>query len=440
MTTVDEHAAGPDAPARDSRLTDLTTLDPWTSLRPVTGMLLGVEDFETLVEHPHAKQLLHNAWWHGPGVLHGFDVRSNGLLELEVLPGLAVDAAGRELHLDHAECLSIKDLIPQDADYFTVWVVLRYDACLAGGVVVLADPCDVTRSSTQHTRILERAVVTVTADDPGNDEDGTAPYRRVRMLLGLEPLGQGPADRVVREHRDAVADAAPADRPARLAEALRCLAALDSVDLTPAGDPCESRLPVDDDEHAGVVLACATYTVEHEGGKPVVRKEPEIDLSCRSTVLPTTVIQELVCGLAPALLGAGGSAVGTAPQVVADSLDWGERAESFSFKVTADLAPGSLKRAVHVSSLSDSEWVVEDLAGPPRYDKEHRRVVVRLADRPANPLVRVVVLGTGRTPVYGASPPVPLAGVDGEDAGAHGQGRDAVLTVPNPAAAYTERS
>ncbi|MFT3971739.1 MAG: hypothetical protein QM695_16045 [Micropruina sp.] len=47
-------------------------------------------------------------------------------------------------------------------------------------------------------------------------------------------------------------------------------------------------------------------------------------------------------------------------------------------------------------------------------------------------LVRVVVQGTGPTPVYGADPTVPLAGVVGDDPGTTGQGRDAVLTTTNP--------
>ena len=36
------------------------------------------------------------------------------------------------------------------------------------------------------------------------------------------------------------------------------------------------------------------------------------------------------------------------------------------------------------------------------------------------------------TPVYGAEPPVPFAGLVGDDPGTTGQGRDAVVTADNP--------
>jgi hypothetical protein len=42
------------------------------------------------------------------------------------------------------------------------------------------------------------------------------------------------------------------------------------------------------------------------------------------------------------------------------------------------------------------------------------------------------MVGTGLTPVYGADPVVPLAGVVGDDPGSTGQGRDAILTDVNP--------
>ncbi|MGW6129715.1 hypothetical protein ACWFNE_06795 [Cellulomonas sp. NPDC055163] len=437
MTTLDDRT-GTSVTAADNasghaRLTDVSALDPWTSLRPATGMLLGLEDFQVLVDHPRAKQLLHDAWWHGPGVLHGLRVRSHGLLELEICPGLAVDAVGRELHLDTAVCCSMEALIPRGRDRtLTLWVVLRYDACTARSVTVLADACDVTRSSTEDTRVLERARVELLAVRP---QPRPTTYRRVRMLLGLEPVPPDPAHPVgadVGAWRDLVTKAAPADRAAALLNAFRCLAAEDCADLTAPGRDCTGDQLPTDGAGSGVVLACVTYAIEYEGDAPVIRAEPVIDLCCRTVVLPTGVIQDLVCGLAPALLGTDAPVVAAAPQVRPDSLEWDEAAEAFAFEVTADVVPASLKRAVHVSSLSEHEWVVEDLAGPPRYDPARRRVLVRLADRPVNPLVRVLVLGTGRTPVYGADPPVPLAGVVGEDPGTLGQGRDAVLTVANP--------
>ena len=52
-----------------------------------------------------------------------------------------------------------------------------------------------------------------------------------------------------------------------------------------------------------------------------------------------------------------------------------------------------------------------------------------MAARPQNSVVRLLVKGTGPTPVYGVEPPAPLAGVlGGPRAGRH-DGHDAVVTV-----------
>jgi hypothetical protein len=88
----------------------------------------------------------------------------------------------------------------------------------------------------------------------------------------------------------------------------------------------------------------------------------------------------------------------------------------------------SVRRAVAVTSLSARGWVEEDVESV-RYDTENTRIVVRMATPPQHPVVRLVVKGTGATPVYGADPVAPLAGVDGGPPGGRHDGHDAVITV-----------
>jgi hypothetical protein len=66
------------------------------------------------------------------------------------------------------------------------------------------------------------------------------------------------------------------------------------------------------------------------------------------------------------------------------------------------------------------------------YDDAERRVTVILADRPINEIVRLIVRGTGRTPVFGRDPAVPLAGLVGGPPGDVNDGHDATLTLRNP--------
>ena len=409
---------------------------PWTALHPATGMLLGADDFEVLAGNPRGKHQLHNAWLHGRGVVWGFGLRQSGTSELEVLPGLALDGAGRELHLGAPRCVSMMKVLEADHDptcgthEVVLCLVASYDACLDAPVPALADPCDVTRENQQYSRVVERVRFDLVL---GHPQEQCPPYHRVRVLLGLDTLGTDdePGKQALVARNEVLA-ASGASRARELLWQVRCLAAVDAAEWQPAGDACDQALfPTDDG--AGVVLGCVHLTVRDESGCPdIVEARP--DTCCRATLMPTSVIQELTCALAPGLIGADGE-VGTGPQAVPDSIEWGPGATEFSFRVTADLLPATLTRtAVQVCSLAESGWVVEDLEHRPRYEASTKRVTVRLADRPVHRLVRVVVQGTGPTPVYGADPTVPLAGVVGDDPGTTGQGRDAVLTTTNPQA------
>jgi hypothetical protein len=101
--------------------------------------------------------------------------------------------------------------------------------------------------------------------------------------------------------------------------------------------------------------------------------------------------------------------------------------------VTAPLDEGSFHGAVGITSLSagrERGWVVEDLYNT-RYDATRMAIVVELADRPINDLIRVIVKGTGPRPVMGADPMVPLAGLVGGPPGTKYDGHDAVWTFEN---------
>src|SRR5437763_14538743 len=79
---------------------------PFTALRYHFGMLLGVDDFETEQRYHRGKMRLHAAWLHGGGIVWGLDVDVvQERRELRVAPGLALDATGRELHLDARCCM-----------------------------------------------------------------------------------------------------------------------------------------------------------------------------------------------------------------------------------------------------------------------------------------------------------------------------------------------
>src|SRR5215470_14276599 len=85
----------------------LLPVNPFTAPQYHFGMLLGVDDLETAQAYPRGKIRLHNAWLHREGVVWGLDVGFNKRGELSVTPGLALDGAGRELHLDATACVDL---------------------------------------------------------------------------------------------------------------------------------------------------------------------------------------------------------------------------------------------------------------------------------------------------------------------------------------------
>ena len=85
----------------------LLPVNPFNALQFHFGMLLGVDDLETGQAYPRGKIRLHNAWLHREGVVWGLNVSFNSRNELAVDPGLALDAAGHELHLDRQACLDV---------------------------------------------------------------------------------------------------------------------------------------------------------------------------------------------------------------------------------------------------------------------------------------------------------------------------------------------
>ena len=418
---------------------------PFTSLRVAYGMLLGEDDFNAVMANPRGKMMLHQAWLHGGGVVQGLDVQGDGTRNLRVRPGLAVDGAGCELYQDCTLALDVHQLLDdaglkEPRDYATetihAYLVASFSACPSSAVPVLAEPCDVTRKHDEYSRINEQVGYSLRTT-PG--PVAGAGYHRVRVLLGLEPA-TGEADGAGREALDArkrAAAAPPEERAAAPLSAFRLLAVQDEMDLKPACKPGEgyaTLFPAEEDE-AGVVLAAVVINIKDTDGTPDVTVDVP-DTSVRTVLLPTSVIQELACGLAAALIGATGAHDGGGPRVTGEA-ELGDTelgtGRLLSFAVTADVVPAFLRRAIAITSLSDRGWVEEDI-DTVRYEPKGRRVIVELADRPINELIRIVVRGTGTTPVYGDQPRVPLAGRVGGPPGTADNGLDAVLTLRNPLA------
>lgn len=436
-----------DASSTEERADDLPE-NPFEALRVAEGMLLGKEDFRAMLGNPRGKLMLHAGWLHGKGVVWGLGVVHDPASgQVRVDPGLAVDGRGRELRLCRPPwCLDVVqwaqtwvDDHPADngvggADgdcrrrTLTAWVAIRTASCLDRPVPALADPCDVTRRHDDYSRVVETAQVEVLEERPAL----VRPYHRVRVLLGLDSLSSDDDE----AGRQALAEAhrvtaVSTERRAReLLWAMRRLAAADVIDLHPLTHSqldCPGPFPVDDDD-APVVLARMSIDVTESAGCVRVGTV-EIDPLVRRAVLPTTTIQELVCGLAPGLIGLDQQTDAGGPRLRKGTLRWSAERTQLHFWLTRRAAPGSQEEAVAISSLADDGrgWAEDDVRRV-RLDHDGLRVLVDLDHPPSYPTIRVMVRGTGRSPLFGADPRVPFAGNEDGPPGTADDGHDAVVT------------
>ena len=185
----------------DSLATTLPA-DPFTDLAVQFGMLLGVADFDALAANPRGKMRLHNAWLHGQGVSWGYPVTvDNTSRELQVGPGLALDAVGHELYLPVMSCLdlgawfdttsanqgALNVVTNKDGSVtFDAYVVVRFAACLAQPVPAMASPCEGSASGTAYSRVNETVELLLM---PNQAPDRQVTFPELRALLGVPALG-----------------------------------------------------------------------------------------------------------------------------------------------------------------------------------------------------------------------------------------------------------
>jgi hypothetical protein len=426
MTTCDDTAA----PCQSCSESDLP-VNPFSALRVAFGMLLGEDDFRTMLGNPRGKQMLHSAWLHGSGVAWGYQVALGGEYQLSVAPGLAVDGHGRELFAETSLCLNLMDwATAQKPTTDTITAVLRADfACVPTSLVpTLADPCDVTRKHDDYSRVLETVRLSLVADT-GSPPMPEPAYRRLRVLFGLITPGSDQASLDALAAIEAVMAASEGNRPQVLLAQFRKLAAADSGELRPAVEAGVEGLSLfpTTDEKSGVVLARLVIK-QHDASGVIQIDDVEIDSSARTTLVPTSVIQELTAGTAPSLFGSAGTPDYGGPRVKPETVAWLDD-RTLMFDVTAAINARSLRRAVRITSLSpDRGWADDDV--DTIEVQGGTTVVVRLADQLANETGRLIVRGTGPEPAFGVDPAVPLAGVFGGPPAGKDDGRDAVIMFP----------
>ena len=423
---VDSQSVCPDDAAA------LLPVDPFNALRISFGMLLGVDDFETEQAYHRGKMRLHNSWLHGHGVVWGLGVSSDlPSGEIRVERGLALDAAGHELHLDAQACVSTGAWFdahrndpgmnvtgPADGSSvtFDAHVVMRFRACQTRQVPALSDPCDGAQTSTAYSRVFETVELHLV---PGLDPDPGAtpaprPYHRLRLLFGLDAATTGSADdlAIVAERAD-IEKLPGGEQPTAYLSALRRYAARDSADLQPLTEvDTGSVLLFPSVDTAPVVIATATgITLNKQANGGWQLAAATVSLDTRRTLIDTSTIQELLCG--PALVTPGPAQPPVnGPTVLPDSVTMQGRTISLAFS-TAVLPASVTTSAFTVTVLGPAGWRPIRVDQADIVDATNTSVKLTVHSTPSGDVLKLVVSGTA-TPILDASNN-PLGGPPGFD-------------------------
>ena len=408
----------------------LLPVSPFTALQYHFGMLLGVDDLETGQAYPRGKIRLHNAWLHREGVVWGLNVSFNVRGELVVDRGLALDAAGHELHLDHEACLDLGQWFAKhqdDADFtftddeggkrFTVHVVARFKACLTRPVPAIVEPCAGAENDTAYSRVFETIELLLR---PGLYQPKDLGYHRLRVLFQIEP--DSPAFADVQNERQAI-QALPLDQqPAAYLQALRRLAALDEIDLTPqaatATEPA-SIFPEDPTEVVLADIADIRMKPAGNGDWALVTPAPVPVVTVRPSHIATATIQELLCG--PLF---GGLAAGSPPPPPARTgptvTDAQLATKSISVRTSRAIAEATLDpEAFDVTAFDDDDgWSVIEIKTVVLQANGSIKIDLKETP-PSGALMRLIVKGTGPTPLLADDDNTPLGapGLGGADDG-----------------------
>jgi hypothetical protein len=420
---------------------ELLPLSPFCGLSYHFGMLLGVDDFETEQAYHRGKHRLHNAWLHREGVVWGFNVSVNQKAgEIQVSPGLALDAAGHELHLEGDACLNVGkwfDKHKDDPDFnidssedgkkkFDAHVVVRFKPCLTRQVPALMEPCNNAGSGTAYSRVFETVEIFLR---PNRAPIKQPPYHLLRVLFGLEAAatdGGGtvlPVDQAVLDARAAIQALPAGDRPPAFMAAFHRFAALDEINLSPAkSEDNERTLLFPGREDEAVVLANVNALTLTKDNDAWVLSGGNVDTSVRPSHVSTTTIQDLLCGCfcagqtSPADAGIG-------PRIKHKSVIFlTERAVMFG--VDKPLSVASVTPAAFSVTWFQAEkgWQRVNVTAA-NYTGDETQTVVLDLDSDLSGRVRLIAFGTGPTPLLGADL-VPLAGAVGGPEGNLHEGHD----------------
>ncbi len=383
-------------------------LSAFFSLSYHFGMLLGVDDFATEQSYHRGKMRLHNSWLHGAGVVWGFNVlvdKERG--EVRVKPGLALDGAGRELHLEGDACVNVGEWlqaqIKKDPSLklavgtpFDAHVEVRFNACATRQVPALLEPCAGAGSGgTAYSRVFETVDLRLV---PGRAPRRPLPqYRALRVLFGLQKPGDDVFEKQAATRRLEIMRLAPENQPEAYLEALRRFAPTDEIELHPDdSDPKRlSLFPAPDD--TAVMLANIEGLTVKKVDDHWSLTAGRVDITVRPVLIPTATIQELLCG--PVFGGSVDPRNLTGPRVTSAEIT---DDKTITLHLDKKLKTASVQpAALSVTTFDDTQGWADVAIDQVKLNDPTTIAVTLNTALAADARVRLIARGTGPKPILG---------------------------------------
>jgi hypothetical protein len=375
------------------------------------GMLLGVEDFRAEQGFHVGRMRRHQHFLHGTGVVAGYGVTFvAATTELRVAPGRAVDALGRDLVLERAQCVSLplwwlehRDdpdfhdvAAPDDATVdLDVWA--RYSCCLGSPVPAIAEPCAGDATDVAYSRICETVRLKL-ARTPAAPAGPSVGFHLLRLWLSLDVPRLDTDGKIVAsdqwllDRKAALHALAPAAQTTARSELLREVLARAVAETEP-----QIADPKPEEPEPCLLLARLRGVRIWKKADGWTATVGSVELGARDVLLPTSVLTDLLMSSdvaplsGPVVIAGGATLTGSDVELVFDQ----------------PLASSSvIAGAFAVSEFVDAQgWKSFALAAVAYDESNAARPFVKLAlDRaPAGKLVRTTVVGSGSTPLLARS-------------------------------------
>jgi hypothetical protein len=281
---------------------------------------------------------------------------------------------------------------------------------------------------------------------PGEAPAQSHSHRLLRILFGLDAADPAlAAETAAAAAREAVIGTAADQRAAALLDSFRTLVVDDTLAWAPPdaadGDP-PMTLPAPDDAALTIAALNAVELRKLPGGGFELTSA-DVDMARRASLIPTAVIQELLCGLFPGGDGSPAPSSGRTTQPAnttphPPAADAGgprvqpptlaRAADAVTFQVTKQLLRSTVEpEAFAATLLTGAGWRPIEVSDA-YTDDDLVTVTVRLAEAPGAGPLRLIVRGTGPTPLLGTDY-VPLAGGPDSPPGELHNGNDFVTMI-----------